>query len=77
MASNDTNLSRDSVRAYPPVRPASSASTWYLVIGAAVLLMVLYLMTTGLMRNPLPADAVVPGSETVMTPAEPAAPSLP
>lgn len=68
MTINDTNFSREPLRAQPPVRPASSASTWYLVTGAAVLLMVLYLLTTGMMRGPLQVDGSVPGSETAHSP---------
>ena len=61
MASNDTNypVRPQPARSYTPMQAASSASTWYLVVGAAILLMVLYLLTTGMMR-PAP-DPVAAG----------------
>lgn len=73
MTINDPNFSREPLRAHPPARPASSASTWYLVTGAAVLLMVLYLLTTGMMRGPL-EDGGVPGSAAMHGPAVAAMP---
>lgn len=70
MASNDTNFpTTPESRSYPPARPASSASTWYLVIGAAVLLTVLYMLTTGMMRSPGHDDLLLPAPEPAAQPA--------
>lgn len=59
MASNDTNMPIGR-RGSPDHDPrGASASTWYLVTGAAVLLTVLYLLTTGMMRSPGDADVLL------------------
>lgn len=71
MASNDTNYPArpQPARSYTPMQAASSASTWYLVVGAAILLMVLYLLTTGMMR-PTPDPVLMPqGADGITVPA--------
>ena len=66
MASNDTNMPIGH-RGSPDHDPrGASASTWYLVTGAAVLLTVLYLLTTGMMRSP--ADDFLPATGTLSAP---------